>query len=61
MDEVLDESIVKTKYESREVPGYLNDFSVIRLLFDIIFSKVTSAALRTPDILICYLNLEIEI
>lgn len=28
MDEVLDESIVKTKYESKEIPGYLDDFPV---------------------------------
>jgi len=28
MDEILDESIVKTKYVPREVPGYLKDFPV---------------------------------
>lgn len=41
MDEVLDESIVKTKYESKEIPGYLNDFPVNTFVFHNLFGGYT--------------------
>lgn len=52
MDEVLDESIVKTKYESREIPGYLNDFPVNR--FSIIY--ILKVILLYMYIFIKYIN-----
>lgn len=57
MDEVLDESIVKTKYESREIPGYLNDFPVNR--FPIIYIlKVILLYIYYLYIFIKYINVQ---
>ncbi|KOX79617.1 Synaptic vesicle glycoprotein 2B [Melipona quadrifasciata] len=50
MDEVLDESIVKTKYESKEIPGYLDDFPAGVGYFQVLAALCTGLSLAADTV-----------
>ncbi|XP_076653887.1 synaptic vesicle glycoprotein 2B isoform X2 [Halictus rubicundus] len=50
MDEVLDKSIAKPKYQSREIPGYLNDFPAGVGYFQILAALFTGLSLAADTV-----------